>query len=99
MTLYDGFDRTVFAWLDEQAGQGMPGYLDEVLARTTGTRQRPWWSSLERWLPMQTTLRLTPVPRIAWLLVVVGLIVTLAAAVIVVGSRHRQPAPPFGIAR
>ena len=31
MTLNDGFDRTVSDWLDEQAGHGMPGYLDEVL--------------------------------------------------------------------
>ena len=31
-------------------------------ARTTRTRQRPAWSSLERWLPVQTTLRLAPVP-------------------------------------
>ena len=30
----------------------MPDYLDEILARTTRTRQRPWWSSLERWLPV-----------------------------------------------
>ena len=31
MTLNDGFDRTVSDWLDEQAGRGSPGYLDEVL--------------------------------------------------------------------
>jgi len=98
MTLSDGFDRTVSTWLDEQAGRGAPGYLDEVLARTTRTRQRPWWSSLERWLPMQTTLRLAPVPRIAWLLVVLALIVAFGAAVLVVGSRPRLPAP-FGLAR
>ena len=98
MTLNDGFDRTVSDWLDEQAGRGTPGYLDEILTRTTGTRQRPWWSSLERWLPMQTTLRLAPVPRVAWLLVVLGLIVALGAAVLVAGSRQR-PAPPFGFAR
>jgi hypothetical protein len=48
MTLNDGFERTVSDWLDEQAGHGMPGYLDEALARTTRTRQRPAWSSLER---------------------------------------------------
>jgi Tol biopolymer transport system component len=99
MTLNDGFDRTVTDWLDEQAGHGMPGYLDEALARTTRTRQRPWWASLERWLPVQTTLRLSPAPRIAWLLLVVGLIAVLALAALVVGSRHRQPAPPFGLAR
>ena len=38
MTLNDGFDRIVSDWLDEQAGRGVPGYLDEVLARTTRTR-------------------------------------------------------------
>ena len=57
MTLNDGFERTVSDWLDEQAGHGMPGYLDEVLARTTRTRQRPAWSSLERWLPVDLTAR------------------------------------------
>ena len=41
MTLNDGFDRTVSDWLDEQAGHGAPDYLDEILARTTRTRQRP----------------------------------------------------------
>jgi hypothetical protein len=98
MTLHDGFDRTVSEWLDEQAGRGAPGYLDEILARTTRSRQRPWWSSLERWLPMQTTLRLAPVPRIAWLLVVLGLLVAIGAAVLWAGSRPRLPAP-FGPAR
>ncbi len=95
MTLNDGFERTVSDWLEEDAGRGAPGYLDEVLARTTRTRQRPAWSSLERWLPVQTTLRLVPVPRLAWLLVIVGLIAALGAAVLLVGSRSRLPAP-FG---
>ncbi|MFL5640730.1 MAG: TolB family protein [Chloroflexota bacterium] len=98
MTQLDGFDRNVIDWLDEQAGHGMPGYLDEALARTIRTRQRPWWSSPERWLPMQTTLRFAPAPRIAWLLVVLALIVGLVSAILVVGS-HRQVAPPFGLAR
>jgi Tol biopolymer transport system component len=99
MTLNDGFDRTVSDWLDEQAGRGSPTYLDEALARTVRTRQRPWWASLERWLPVQTTLRLAPAPRIAWLLVVVALVAALAVAALAIGSRHRQPAPPFGLAR
>ncbi|HEV7603622.1 MAG TPA: hypothetical protein VGO15_01575 [Candidatus Limnocylindrales bacterium] len=99
MTLNDGFDRTVSGWLDEQAGRGRPDYLDEALARTVQTRQRPWWASLERWLPMQATLRLAPVPRVAWLLVVVALVAALGVAALAIGSRHRQPAPPFGPAR
>ncbi len=94
MTLNDGFDRTVSDWLDEQAGHGMPGYLDETLARTTRTRQRPWWSSLERWLPVQTTLRFAPAPQDrSGCLVVLALVIALGARVLVVGSRHRTPAP------
>ena len=99
MNLHDGFDRTVSDWLDEQAGHGMPGYLDEILVKTTRSRQRPWWASLERLLPVQTTLRLSPVPRLAWLLVVLGLIVVLGVAAVAIGSRYHQPAPPFGLAR
>ena len=98
MTLNDGFDRTVSDWLDDQAGRGTPGYLDEILVRTTRTRQRPAWSSLERWLPVQSTLRLAPVPRLAWLLVVLALVIALGAAVVAVGSRRHLPAP-FGLAR
>jgi Tol biopolymer transport system component len=97
MTLNDGFDRTVSDWLNEKAGRGAPGYLDETLTRTARTRQRPAWSSLERWLPVQTTLRFVPVPRLAWLLIVLGLIVALGAAVVVIGSRPNLP-PPFGLA-
>ena len=95
MTLNDGFDRTVFAWLDEEAGHGMPGYLDEVLARTTRTRQRPWWSSLERWLPVQSTARFAQAPRMVWLLVILGLVLALGAAILVVGSSKHLPSP-FG---
>jgi WD40 repeat protein len=93
MTLHDGFDRTVSDWLDGEAGHGMPGYLDEILTETTGTRQRPWWSSLERWLPMQSTTRFAQVPRMVWLLIVVALTIALGTAVLVVGSRKPAPAP------
>jgi dipeptidyl aminopeptidase/acylaminoacyl peptidase len=95
MTLNDGFDRTVADWLDEEAGRGSPGYLDEVLTRTTRTRQRPWWSSPERWLPVQSTARFAQVPRMAWLLVVLGLVVALGTAILVAGSPRRPPSP-FG---
>ena len=96
MTLNDGFERTVSDWLDEQAGHGAPGYLDEVLARTTRTRQRPAWSSLERWLPVQSTASLRPVPRMAWLLVVLGLVVALGAAILVRRLAEHDCPSPFG---
>jgi Tol biopolymer transport system component len=47
---------------------------------------------------MQTTLRLAPAPRVAWLLVVAALAVALGALILFVGSQPRVP-PPFGIAR
>lgn len=96
MSARDDFNTTVSSWLDDQAGPGAPDYLDEVLARTSRTRQRPAWASLERFLPTRTTLRFAPVPRAAWLLVVLGLVVAIgAAALLIVGSRPRIPAP-FG---
>ena len=101
MTLNDGFERTVSDWLDEQAGHGMPGYLDEALARTTRTRQRPAWSSLERWLPVDLTAlnRSFARPTLGKALLVAAVLVALIGiAIIAVGSRvHRVPAP-FGLA-
>ena len=94
----DGLDRKVSTWLHADAEHRVPDHLDAVLRRTRTERQRPAWSSLERWLPVQTTLRLTPVPRVAWLLVVLGLIVVVGVAALAIGSRPRLPAP-FGPAR
>ncbi len=67
MNTSDSFDRTVSEWLHADAEHRVPDHLDAVLRRTRTERQRPAWSSLERWLPVQTTLRLAPVPRVAWL--------------------------------
>ena len=98
MTLNDGFDRTVSRWLDEEAGRGTPAYLDEVLARTTRTRQRLAWSSLERWLPVATTfrMRLVPAPRGLWALVVLGALLAAVAFAAFSGARRPPPLPTFG---
>jgi hypothetical protein len=101
MTLNDGFERTVSDWLDEQAGRGAPGYLDDVLARTTRTRQRPAWSSLERWLPvdMTTNLRIAARPTLGRALLLVAVLVALVGlALIAVGSRNPRVPAPFGLA-
>jgi Tol biopolymer transport system component len=92
------FARSVSGWLVERAGSNTPGYLGDVLARTQRTRQRPAWSSLERWLPVQTTLRLAPVPRMAWLVLVIALAAALAVAY-VVGTHPRHLPSLFGPAR
>jgi Tol biopolymer transport system component len=102
MTLNDGFERTVSDWLDEQAGHGMPGYLDEALARTNRTRQRPAWSSLERWLPVDLSTRrsmfaVTSSMRPIALLLLVALLIAVVVA-LAAGARKPLPAP-FGLAR
>jgi hypothetical protein len=101
MTLNDGFERTLSDWLDEQAGRGAPSYLDETLARTTRTRQRPAWSSLERWLPVDLTAQLRFLARPSLgkaLLVGAVLIALIGIAIIAVGSRVQRVPPPFGLA-
>jgi len=85
-------------WIHDYAAHRVPEHLERVLSETSLRRQRSPWSSLERWLPMQTTLRLAPVPRAAWLLVVLVLLVlAVATAAVYVGSRPHLLAP-FGIA-
>jgi len=101
MTTNDSFDRRLSSWLERDAVGHVPDHLDEVLLHTAATRQRPWWSSPERWLPMDLTTRanaLTP-PRIGRPLVIAFLLVALlAAAILIVGTRRQVP-PPFGVAR
>ena len=50
MTTNDAFERNLSIWLHEDAEYHVPEHLEEVLQRTEATRQRPAWSSLERWL-------------------------------------------------
>lgn len=101
MTTNERFERTMSAWLSDDATFRVPDHLGEVLAVTRETPQRPAWSSLERWLPMDTTFRprLFTLPSGARLVAVAALLLLIAAiAIFAVGSQQRLP-PPFGIAR
>jgi Tol biopolymer transport system component len=94
----DEFDRFLAAWINADALSREPdGLLEATLARTARTRRRPSWLLHERWIPMQLTTRLQPVPRIAGLLVILGLIIALAAAAVLIGS-PRPVLQPFGLA-
>jgi Tol biopolymer transport system component len=96
------FEMTVSAWLHEDAAARLPDHLGAVLAVTSRTRQRPAWSSLERWLPMDTTLRpgLAGMPRPGRVLLIAALLLAALGLVIVaVGSRQRSLPEPFGLAR
>jgi Tol biopolymer transport system component len=100
MTTLDRFEQHLPEDLAELAAAGIPDYFDDLLQEAARTRQRPAWSSLERWLPMGVTA-LSPVSNRARsmagfvLLILVGLLV--AAGVAAYAGSHLQRIPaPFG---
>jgi WD40 repeat protein len=102
MTRNSGSDRQIFDFLARKAGHGSPDYLDDILSLTARSRQRPAWTSIERWLPLDISAhrsvigRRTPVRSIA-VLVVVALLI--AALVAVAAGTRRPTVQPFGLAR
>jgi Tol biopolymer transport system component len=102
MTTDDRFGTTLSSWLHEDAAHRVPDHLAETLARTAATRQRPWWSSLERLLPMDLSTPQRPFVAVGRLgpfalLIVVAL---LAVALVVAAIGSRGPSlEPFGAAR
>ena len=83
--LNTGADRTV-----------LDGQLDAVVARTASIRQRPGWLAGLRSTFMTTTTVLArpTVPRLAWALVLLGLLMVLAVGALFVGGAPPPP-PPF----
>jgi dipeptidyl aminopeptidase/acylaminoacyl peptidase len=99
MTGSNGFDRTVSDWLHADAERRVPDHLDAVLRRTRTERQRPAWSSLERWLPMEAafTRRVAPAYRpVTALAVAILVLLALMAALLLAGSQRPKLPPPFG---
>ena len=101
MTPNHEFDRQLADWLHETSAHRVPDHVADVLLVTRATRQRPWWSSLERWLPVSVLERqLVPVARLPWRLFVVSALILalIAAALLFAGSQRHLPAP-FGPAK
>ncbi len=96
---FDPFERRITEAIDEIAAPRLPDYLNDILQQTARTTQRPRWTFLERWLPVDTTLarpglaRRFPVRQLL-ILALVGLL-AVAAGAYIVGSQHKVPAP-FG---
>jgi len=92
-------DRLMRQWMDDDALMAEPADLiDRVLVRTRRSRQLPSWLAFDRWIQMQLTMRRATAPRLAPLLLLVGLLIAaLLAALVYVGSRPKVP-PPFGVA-
>jgi Tol biopolymer transport system component len=97
MTARSDFNGVVSDWLAAEAGRGAPDYLDDILARTTRTRQRPTWWTLERWLPMSGASRtqLVPIPRSVVFVALVGAL-ALVAVVLLLSAVGQQRPPSFG---
>ena len=90
MTTRDTFGRDLSHWLREEGEHRVPDHLAEVLMQTAATRQRPWWSSLERWLHVDTVavgrpLNLRPLAIIA---VVIGALLLAALAALWAASQR-----------
>lgn len=98
MTPIDRFERQLPGALTDLADPRTPDYFIDILGLTARTRQRPAWTSLERWLPMDIATARVPMTRFPWrtvgVLALVGLL-ALAALAAVVGSRPTLPTP-FG---
>ena len=96
---FDPFERRITEAIDEIALARPPAYLDDILRQTARTAQRPRWTFLERWLPVDSTLsRPTFFGRIPFRqLIVLAVLVALTAAALVfyVGQQRRLP-PAFG---
>jgi TolB protein len=89
------FDRTLTAWLDEQAPPREPDrLLEAVTAEVAHTRRLPGWVIPERWIPMQTRALFGAIPRTVVILALLALLVA-SAAVIAAGQAPRLP-PPVG---
>jgi Tol biopolymer transport system component len=97
MTARFEFDRRLIDWLEDAGAPQTPAYFEELLEQTRRTPQRRAWASLERWLPVQLSIRqsFVPVRTAAWALLV--LVLLLALALVAVGfPAGRHLPPPVG---
>ena len=79
------------AAFNEVGGQARPDYLPDIVAQAGRTRQRPAWTFLERWLPMDIAVRRQGVPRAVLVFAVLALLLTLLVATVAfIGTRPSQ---------
>lgn len=101
MTTNRHLERDLPAILGEIAMGRYPDYIDDVLATTAQRRQRPGWTFLERWLPVELVKSRALVPRLPWRQIgVLAIIAVLLAAMLAafIGSRQQRLPPAFGVA-
>lgn len=101
MTAFDRFERAIPELMTELSPARVPDYFDDMLRQTAATRQRPAWSSLERWIPMGVIAQSVPLRQFPWrqlaVLALLGLLIAVGL-VAYIGSPPRLPTP-YGPAR
>ena len=101
MTTFERFERAIPELMTELSPARVPDYFDDMLQQTAATRQRPAWSSLERWIPMGVIAHSVPLRQFPWrqlaVLALLGLLIAVGL-VAYIGSPPRVPAP-YGLAR
>lgn len=91
-------DDQLHAALGDVGESAMPDYLPDLITEASQIRQRPAWTYLGPWLPMDVAVQRQGVPRVAVLFAVVSMLaVTLVAGVVFVGSQRTQPEPPLAL--
>jgi Tol biopolymer transport system component len=95
---FDPFERRIAEAIDEIATARLPDYLDDVFQVTVRSSQRPRWTFLERWLPMDTTLARGPVGRlpIRSLALLLLLLAIVGGAIAAYVGSQRPVLAPFG---
>ena len=97
MTTNDTFERRLGAWLEDDSARRVPDHLDQVLVRTVATRQRPAWSSLERWLPIMDTVtpgRATNVRPVLFLALLGALLMAVVGVALIGAGRSALTVSP-----
>jgi Tol biopolymer transport system component len=101
MTAFDRIEPRMAELLGELASAQVPDYVDDMLQQAAVSRQRPAWSSLERWIPMAVLARTQSMRPLPWRLIAIGaaILLLLGAVLTYIGSQPPPLPAPFGPAR
>jgi TolB protein len=86
------------AALDEVGGPAGVNYLPDIVAQAGRTRQRPAWTFLERWLPMDIAVPRDGVPRTVFLVAALAMLLALLVATVAIIGSLQAPKPLTGAA-
>jgi WD40 repeat protein len=90
----DHLETELTAWFNETAAHQATDFLDDILWQTAHSSQRPRWTFLERWIPVDITMSRVQAPTGArYIALLVILILIAAIAVALAGAQRRIPTP------